>query len=322
MVVFLFLALITGIFIFRIAGIDFMQTVLYSMLLFIALVVGVVAYKRLSTEEERPVVEAGTGELAIPLRALVAARPGFFAAILLYLLAIAAGELVVFLVNPVGGIFFHILLLLGLVTLASFNFEHPSHKLYLALALAPLIRLLSLSMPLVEFPQIYWYAIVAVPMVAATFVVMRRLNYGRREVGLTLNRLPLQLLIGLSGISFGIAEFYILRPSPLIDSLTWGEVLLPALIFLLATGFAEELVFRGVMQRAAGKALGRWGWVYVAVLFTILHIGYLLVADALFVLAVGLFYGWVVRKTGSLLGVSLSHGTANIVLYLIVPFLA
>jgi membrane protease YdiL (CAAX protease family) len=333
MVVFIFLASITGILIFGMAGISFARTVLYSGLLFIALVAfGVLwlsvllprirAYKQPAQEEMviEPVVQVGTGELAIPLRTLVAVQPGFFVASLAYLLAIAAAELVVALVNPLVGIVFHIVLLLGLVTHASLTSEHSSRKLYLALALAPLIRLLSLSMPLLKFPQIYWYAIVAAPLLLATFVVMRRLDYGRREVGLTSNRLPFQLLIGLTGIPFGIAESYILRPSPLINSLTLGGVLLPALILLVGTGFTEELVFRGVMQRSAGEALGRWGWIYVAVLFATLHIGYLLVSDVLFVLAVGLFFGWMVRKTGSLLGVSLSHGIANIVLYLIVPF--
>ncbi len=239
---------------------------------------------------------------------------------LLYLGAITAAELVTALVNPLGGIIFHIVLLLGLVSHASLTARHPSHKFYLALALAPLIRLLSLSMPLTKFPQIYWYGIIAVPLLVATFTVMRRLEFGPGQVGITCKRLPLQLMVALSGIPFGIAEFYILRPSPLIDSLTWEGVLLPALILLVGTGFAEELVFRGVMQRSAGEALGRWGWVYIAVFFAALHIGYLSVIECGFVLVVGLFFGWVIQKTGSLLGITLSHGITNIGLYLIIPF--
>jgi membrane protease YdiL (CAAX protease family) len=176
-------------------------------------------------------------------------------------------------------------------------------------------------MPLLKFPQIYWYGIVAVPLVVATFVVMRRLDYSRPQVALTLNRPEFQVLIALTGIPFGIIEFFILRPGPLIHTLTLGGILLPAFILVVGTGFAEEFVFRGVMQRAAGEALGQWGWVFIAVLFAILHIGYLVVADVLFVLGVGLFYGWAVKKTGSLVGTTLSHGIANVVLYLIVPFL-
>ncbi len=240
---------------------------------------------------------------------------------LLYLVAIAAAELITALVNPLGGIVFHIVLLLGLISHASLAYRHPQHRLYLALALAPLIRLLSLSLPLPRFSQIYWYAIIALPLLVAVFAVMLRLGFRPRQVGLTLNKVPLQLVVALTGIPFGIAEFFILPPSPLVDSLAWGALALPSLILLVFTGFTEEVTFRGVMQRSANEVLGRWGWVYIAVLFATLHTGYLLVAEVAFVLVVGLFFGWVVQKTGSLLGVTLSHGITNIVLYLIVPFL-
>jgi hypothetical protein len=331
MALFVFLATMAGILIWGSFGISLSRTVLYSALLFIALVIFGVLWLNVAVpwiraqRELRPertaVAQDRTGELALPLRAVIAARPGFFAGIIAYLFAIAAAELIVVVVNPLGGIIFHIVLLLALVTHASLATAHPSHRLYLALALAPLIRLLSLSMPLLKFPQIYWYGIVAVPLVVATFIVMRRLDYSRPQVALTLNRPEFQVLIALTGIPFGIIEFFILRPGPLIHTLTLGGILLPAFILVVGTGFAEEFVFRGVMQRAAGEALGQWGWVFIAVLFAILHIGYLVVADVLFVLGVGLLYGWAVKKSGSLVGTTLSHGIANVVLYLIIPFL-
>jgi membrane protease YdiL (CAAX protease family) len=240
---------------------------------------------------------------------------------LLYLIAIAIAELVTALVSPLSGVILHIFLLIGLVLHSSFVARQVQRKLYLSLALAPLIRLLSLSMPLIKLPQIYWYAIIAVPLLIAVFAVIRILDLRRREVGFILNRIRLQLLIGLTGIPFGIVEYYILRPDPLVESLTWQTIVLPAFILLIGTGFIEEVIFRGVMQTSAEETLGKWGWIYVAGLFAIMHIGYLLLVDIVFVLAVGLFFGWVVKMTRSLLGVTLSHGVANIVLYLIVPFL-
>jgi membrane protease YdiL (CAAX protease family) len=244
-----------------------------------------------------------------------------FAVAFLYLLAIAAAELIIALVSPLGGIILHIFLLIGLVLHATIAARQIQHRLYLALALAPLIRLLSLSMPLTRFPQVYWYAIIAVPLLIAVFAVMRRLGLGRRDVGLTLNQLPFQLLVGLTGIPFGIVEFYILRPDPLVASLTWQATALPALVLLVGTGFAEELTFRGVMQTSAEKSLGKWGWLFIAVLFAVMHTGYLSLADISLVLVAGIFFGWAVKKSGSLLGVTLSHGIANIVLYLVFPFL-
>jgi hypothetical protein len=73
------------------------------------------------------------------------------------------------------------------------------------------------------------------------------------------------------------------------------------------------------MQRCAEESLGEWGWLYVAGVFSTLYIGYLSPAQWLFVLGVGLLFGWVVKKTGSLVGVTLAHGIANICLYIVLP---
>ena len=82
----------------------------------------------------------------------------------------------------------------------------------------------------------------------------------------------------------------------------------------------EELIFRGVLQHTAVESFRWWGVVYVSLLFAVLHVGFLSWLDVIFVFGVALFFGWVVKKTGSLLGVTLSHGITNIVLFLIVPF--
>ena len=75
-----------------------------------------------------------------------------------------------------------------------------------------------------------------------------------------------------------------------------------------------------MLQRTAVEAFRWWGIVYVSLLFAVLHVGFLSWLDVIFVFAVALFFGWVVKKTGSLLGVTLSHGITNIMLFLIVPF--
>ena len=174
-------------------------------------------------------------------------------------------------------------------------------------------------MPLSDFTQIYQYLLTSIPLFVAIFVAIRLLNFGASDVSFRLGKLPVQGLVALTGIGFGIAEYYILRPEPLISTLTLREVLLPALILLVATGFVEELAFRGVIQRAFGETFGPGGWVYVAVLSSVLYIGYLSAMEWFFMLVVGLFFGWIVQRTGSLLGVVLSHGIANICLYLVIP---
>ena len=41
--------------------------------------------------------------------------------------------------------------------------------------------------------------------------------------------------------------------------------------------------------------------------------------DIAFVFVVAMFFAWVVKRTGSLLGVTLAHGVTNIMLYLVLP---
>jgi membrane protease YdiL (CAAX protease family) len=98
---------------------------------------------------------------------------------------------------------------------------------------------------------------------------------------------------------------------------------IPALILLVSTGFIEELVFRGIMQRAASECLGEGlGSVYVAAIFAMMHMGHSSWPDIVFVFGVSLFFSWVVVRTRSVVGVTIAHGVTNIVLFLVLPTLA
>ena len=88
----------------------------------------------------------------------------------------------------------------------------------------------------------------------------------------------------------------------------------------MATGFLEEFLFRGILQTSASQVLAGFAIPYVSLVFAILHIGYRSALDVAFVLVIALIYGWVARRTGSIMGVSMSHGVTNIMLFLVVPF--
>ena len=275
-----------------------------------------------------PPAPSSVAALDPPAAAGVAAGgPGFPSAIPVavpiaggYLAALAVAEVLTALVEPRVGLVVHGILLLGLLLHTALTWGHPIHRLLISLAFAPLIRLLSLSMPLAGFPRVYWYLIISVPLSVATLVGLRILKFSRKDVGLSLKALPVQIAVGLSGLVFGYIEYRILKPSPLAPSLAWEALWMPGLILLLSTGFVEELVFRGMMQHAVSKALGRvWGILYVAALFAVLHVGHLSLVDVVFVFVVAICFGLVKDQTGSILGVTLSHGLTNIVLFLILP---
>jgi len=239
-----------------------------------------------------------------------------------YVATIFAAEIVTALVDARWGAGFHVAILWALLLHFSWAKERSEAKLVLALCLAPLTRILSLGMPLQDVHLTYWFLIVGVPMIVTALLVARTLGLTRYDLGLTVRAIPLQLLIGILGVGLGIVEYFILKPEPLIDELTWQQAWWPALILLVATGFGEELVFRGVMQSASTDALSKAAIIYVAIVFATLHVGYKSAPDVVLVFLVALFFGWAVARTGSLLGVSLCHGIANVVLFVIVPFTA
>lgn len=239
---------------------------------------------------------------------------------LVYLAWLALAESLITFTAPLVGLGLHAALLLTLLAQAGLYRDPARRSFALVLCLGPLIRLLSMTLPLAELPQISWYAAVTVPLFITCFLLVRILKYTPSQIGLRIKQPGTQTLIALFGLLLGVIEYVILQPQPLIAALTWQQLVLPALVLLIFTGFGEELMFRGIMQRAAYTALGRWGIIYVAALFAVLHIGYRSLFDLLFVFVVGLGFGFIVARTGSLLGVTLAHGFTNILLFLVIPF--
>ena len=158
------------------------------------------------------------------------------------------------------------------------------------------------------------------PIFVAAVVIVGVFGYTPVEVAISFGRSQIQLLVGLTGIIIGLIAYFILVPEPMIVALTWKEAWLPALVLLASAGFMQEFIFRGLLQSSSIKVFGGWGIIYISLLFTVANIGFLPVIGLAFIFVVALFFGWVVRKTGSILGVALSYGICNVLLYLILPF--
>jgi len=273
----------------------------------------------------RPGRLPGPSIVSLPATSAPDSRQRTGALVLGTLTAFAAAELLVTYGNPIAGIVLHAVILTSLIAAAGLGTDvaQPSanNRLLYSLTLVPLIRILSLSMPLARFDPAVWYVMAGLPVFLAALVIMGPLRLRPAAIGLRPSWSPLQPSVAVLGFALGFFEYQILRPKPLIEDLTLSSFVLPALILLIATGFLEEFLFRGILQTTASPVLGRFAVPYVSVVFAILHIGYRSAADVAFVLAIALIYGWVVRRTGSIMGVSMSHGITNIMLFLVVPFI-
>lgn len=235
---------------------------------------------------------------------------------------LAIAECLVAFGAPLAGVYLHGLLFILLAVHAALIWQDQLHHFLLALALAPLIRILSLAMPLAQFPLQYWFLITAIPLFIASLILSRTLGYSPNDIGLNRSGIVRQALIGLTGIVLGMIEYFILKPAPLVPDFRLDIIWFPALILLICTGFLEELIFRGIMQQSAISSIGKWGLVLVAIVFAVLHIGYRSIIDFVFVLSVALIFGWIVLRTKSIIGVTVSHGLVNIMLFMVMPYLA
>lgn len=255
------------------------------------------------------------------LAGVLADRRYWYLVPLFYMGLIASAELLIALAAPRAGLILHCAALSALLWHAASAARSRDRALLVCLALTPIMRAVGLWLSIPEICPSHQYLLASLPLFAATWVTARILGYSRGALGLTLRSLLIQMAVGLTGVIVGTLEYLILRPRPLAESLAWLDVWQPALILMVCTGLLEELIFRGLLLRAATGSLGTWGLWYSSLLFATMQSGYRCPVHLLFAFVVGAIWAWVVRHTGSLLGVALAHGLANVVALLVMPSL-
>lgn len=238
-----------------------------------------------------------------------------------YILILIFSELITTYYLTSWGIILQVILITGLVINSTLTKSIKFSYLLQAMILLPLIRLMSLSIPVMELEPLYWLAIMSVPIVVAIWILMQSQYLSKKMMGLNTRNLPLQLLIGLTGICFGFVEYLILQPTALIHDLNPVNIIFASSIVIISTGLLEELVFRGIIQRNAENIMGKiWGVIFTSSLFVGFNISWNSPLDLLFIFGVSICYGYIFQKTRSIIGISISHGLCNVILFIILPF--
>ncbi|ODS37034.1 hypothetical protein BEH94_08270 [Candidatus Altiarchaeales archaeon WOR_SM1_SCG] len=218
--------------------------------------------------------------------------------------------------SPYLGIAIHVILILILLSYSFFPGRECSVYMPILL-IPPLMRILSTS--LIGFQFIHTIIIINSLLILTAYLFIKNNKIPLKDIGISTGNVKLQLFIGATGILLGYTEYIILGEQII------GEVIFPTFIaysfaLFLFTGFSEELVFRGIILTNLKSVIGRnYALVFVSLVFTVMHIIWKNPLDILFVFFVALFYGYVFLKTKSLLGISMSHGLANIMLFLVIP---
>jgi hypothetical protein len=166
------------------------------------------------------------------IRAYIALPTGRYVVIgLVYLLLISIAETITTLVEPqlamvlqqlilVLGMVLYGLVLVLLLIHGSLIHRGVLRRFLIVLSLAPLIRILSLSLPLRQWPLIYWYLVIGMLLFLAVFIAGRVTDLGGNRIGWSWRGWPLQLTFGLFGFGLGYVEYLILQPGPLVDAIS------------------------------------------------------------------------------------------------------
>jgi len=253
---------------------------------------------------------AGARRNALPLARAV---------LLTYMAAIAAGELITALADVRVGVTYHAVLLVVLLNHFLVASEMPHRQTLPILALLPLLRIVSLTMPFRPVPQLYWPALVGVPLLLAVGLTARLLRWPRAKLMMGRAAIPAQALIAANGVPLGAVAYLIYHPKLLVPSLSLGDLVIASLILVVFTGFLEELIFRGLLQQAANDALGPVGTLAGSALFMSMYVSSLSPGYVLFVGLAGLFFGVCVNRTQSIWGVAAAHSLMAIGMLLVWP---
>lgn len=130
------------------------------------------------------------------------------------------------------------------------------------------------------------------------------------------------LLGVLGGIPAGAVEFYAIVVEPASPAFQLKYFFRDLLYMILFVGLGEEVLFRGLIQSSLKSLMGRWWGIFLAaVIFAVMHLTWRSNIELAFTFCVGLVFGILYEKTGSLAGPIIMHGVGNTVLVSVMPYL-
>lgn len=220
----------------------------------------------------------------------------------------------------VGGIS-HVLLLLALLAHYVAVEDAEYGPMLLVLTLPSVMRLVSLTVPVVDLPVAAWYVMIGIPTFLATLLVIRISPVALATLVRWPSKAALQLIVALSGIVHGLLIYLVLRPDALVGTTQPANPLALVAVLLVFVVLLEEIMFRGVIQqvvlevtRSRVAAVGVGSVVYAC---TFVSSDSPVMPAAM--LVIGVLFGATVAFTRSLWGVVGAHALMTTGLLVVWP---
>jgi hypothetical protein len=198
----------------------------------------------------------------------------------------------------------------------------PTVRLLPAVALVPLMRLLSLTMPVPALPSVTWIALAGGPLLLAVPTAARLVVLSVRDIGLATR--PRDLLsLGVVALSIPVGLFMAtLAPAelglPIATPPTSGLV---AFLVVSCAAVPEELIFRGILQPLVVRRIGTLGIALVAAVHAATYLGTGSAPVVALVGAAGLVYGFEVARSRSLWAPIVGHSLMAVCATIVGPLL-
>ena len=175
------------------------------------------------------------------------------------------------------------------------------------LTLLPLMRILSLALPLGSLPVISRYITIGGSVLVSAAMTGRLIGLHSSELGLRVDSWRRQLKIAVVGLPLGLLGYVIAKPAPLTNHASIAVLVGQILVLAVFVAFAEELLFRGMLQATLHRVAGLSGVAWSTLLFTAAYLGTRDLAFIPFVALIGLLFGACARRTGSIAGATMAH---------------
>ncbi|MCV0403329.1 MAG: CPBP family intramembrane metalloprotease [Chloroflexi bacterium] len=228
-----------------------------------------------------------------------------------YLAGLAAAELTLVAAGPIPGALAHAALLLGLAIHATMLPDAPYQRMLAAITLAPMIRLLSLLLPISGVPPVFSIALVGGLSLVGVAVAVRVLMVRWADLGFRRFDWGVQSIIAAAGFPSGLAIWVAARPLAVVPELSIEWVVLSIVVFTVFVAGVEGLAFRGLIQTMARERFGTVASIAIATLVpSVLLLSALDPIAILLLTALNLALAWAVDWSRSTVGAIGAHALA------------
>ena len=234
---------------------------------------------------------------------------------------LVAAEVVTLAGGTAPGVLAHATVLLALVAVSLRQPAGPAQQLTLTMALVPLIRMLSLTLPAAIVPIVYWYLEIGLAAFEGIFLTMRRLDLTPRDVGLRSAPIREVVAVGLAGAVLGIPAYLIVGPVDLGQGGGLVGLAVASAVVIVFVGFLEELLFRGLIQTAGTQLFSRGGVIVSVGATVLMYSASLNPRYVIFAALVAAFFGLVARRSGSIAAPVAGHAALAWMQLIVLPII-